>query len=740
MKKKHILILIILFIIITGTVFLRKSYDSKNQEITDYSLVFDAIFYADANPDINEIYQNDEQKLLEHFVNYGMQEGRRASLNFNPYYYKENNPDLVQALGNSMKSYYDHYVQFGYSEGRKGSKEDYNTKFENKLICQLEDNKTLKLSIKPKQNNLKKYYILEMSAYENDINQAKVIAKGRFSHNKKIKIDENNLTNKYVVVQKNKNQYEIISNFAYIQNPEMMCSSSSTTDHNIIIPKSKKGLQISSGVLEDVPNLEPSYVFTNLFIQKILLFEDIDNTAITYDYKGETYYFNRSNVEEYDEIISNFTKNGMAVIASLLSMKVDGYEILYYPDISMDTGASFYAMNTTNEQSTKYFEAFVAFVSERYNGTNPQYGTVAKWIMGNEVNESATYNYMGEKNIEDYIDEYERTFRIAYNIIKSKNSKADLYIPFEPWWGIDSDNLTYGGREFIAIFNKKLKEKGNIDWGLAYHAYSFPLSDPKVTNDNTPLPDEKGELIPDLVTKNSFYTAMITMENIHILTEFMNQKDFLNEQGEVRSIILSEQGYTANSNVYGKCEALQAASILYAYYKTEMNPDIDAFIYFLQKDDERASLGNNYYQFGLSYLENEKLHKRLAYEVFKDMDKNDSLEKLSYIKDILDIQDFHEIIPNFDSKVFEKFPKSTQRNQNKQNIENAEIKLINNQKYTGKEILPEISVQFEGRELTNDVDYDVVYLNNVECGEASVVIVGLGEFEGVKKEKFIIEK
>lgn len=736
MKKKQILISMIFVFIILCIIMLTIFHRSKKQEIKDYSLVFDAIFYADANPDINEIYQNDEQKLLEHFMNYGMQEGRRASLNFNPYYYKENNPDLVQALGDNMKSYYDHYVQFGYKEGRKGSKEDYNSKFDNKLICQLENNQTLRFSIKPKEDNFEKYYILEMPAYENDINQAKIITEGRFSHNKKVKIDENSLTSKYVIAKKNKNQYEIISNFAYIENPEMMCP---TENNHIVIPKSKKGLQVSQGVLEDVPNLEPSYVFTNIFIQRVLLFEDTDNTAIKYNYKGETYYFNRSNIEEYDEIISNFTQNGMYVIASLLSMKADGYDVLYYPNISMETGASFYAINTTSEQSTKYFEAFVAFISERYNGTNPQYGTVAKWIMGNEVNESATYNYMGEKNIEDYIDEYERTFRIAYNIIKSKNAKADLYIPFEPWWGIDSDNLTYGGREFIAIFNKKLKEKGNIDWGLAYHAYSFPLSDPKVTNDNTPLPDEKGDLIPDLVTKNSFYTAMITMENIDVLTKFMNQKDFLNEQGEVRSIILSEQGYTANSNVYGKCEALQAASLVYAYYKTEMNPDLDAFIYFLQKDDERASLGNNYYQFGLCYLEDDKINKRLSYDVFKNMDKSDSPEKLNYIKDILNIQDFTEIIPNFDSKKFEKFEKSIATNENKKKMENAQIKPINNQKFTGQEILPEVSVQFEGKELNNDVDYDIVYLNNVECGEATAIIVGLGEFKGIQKEKFMIE-
>ena len=121
------------------------------------------------------------------------------------------------------------------------------------------------------------------------------------------------------------------------------------------------------------------------------------------------------------------------------------------------------------------------------------------------------------------------------------------------------------------------------------------------------------------------------------------------------------------------------------------------------------------------------------------MDKIDSLERLSYIKDILGISDYNELISYFNKDIFKKLKASEDNNTEKTDINQAEIKRIDNQKYTGKECLPEIYVIFDGRTLINDVDYDVVYLNNIEPGEANVVIVGLNEFQGIKKTNFIIE-
>lgn len=737
-------IIVIIFLTIYGSIGVYKEMKIQNNSTAtleqnndiDYSLIFDATYYTNINSDLKNI---DKELLLDHFITFGMSEGRRASYNFDVTYYRQNNEDLVQQFGDDLRLYYNHYATFGYKEGRLGSKEDIKREqFKIKIESKLLDSKNAIITLNTDVNlDKKEYYILQMLASETNIQNYKKMERVT---SKEIKLEKNNITDKYVIVEKvNTDVYEQVSNFAFIQNPELSCEELS----NVKIPEvnSKKGLQVSSGYYDDVENLDTSYVFTNFFMEKLLLMNYQENNTIVYEYNGKEYYFNKETVSLYDNTVSNFSNKNIQLIVSILSIKEDGYDILYYPGIDMEKPTSFYAINTTTEESQMYFEAVMSFLSNRYNGKNPEYGCITKWVVGNEVNESGTYNYMGEKNIHDYMLEYTRTFRIAYNIIKSNNSNANIYVPMEPFWGIDSNQLTYGGREFVYYLNEFIKSNGNIDWGIAYHAYSYPLNDPKILNDDIPLPEEDGTIIKDLVTKDSFYSAIITMENLDVLTEFMHQDTMLDSSGEVRSIILSEQGFTANSNVYGKCEALQAASLLYAYYKAEMNEDIDAFIYFLQTDNDEANLGNEYYKFGLSYMKDGVLNKRLSYNVFRNMDKKDSLENLSYMKNILGIEDYSNVITNFDTSKFETFMERNDTIEEKKDISKATINnTIEPQAYTSEEIIPLLDVYYEGNLLKEDKDYDLVYLNNIEEGEAKIIICGLNEFEGIMETTFKIFK
>lgn len=84
----------------------------------DYSLVFDAAYYARNNADVAAACGNDSAALLNHFVNNGMGEGRRGCESFDVNVYKENNPDLSASYGDDLKSYYLHYISCGHSEGR----------------------------------------------------------------------------------------------------------------------------------------------------------------------------------------------------------------------------------------------------------------------------------------------------------------------------------------------------------------------------------------------------------------------------------------------------------------------------------------------------------------------------------------------------------------------------------------------------------------------------------------------
>jgi hypothetical protein len=60
--------------------------------------------------------------------------------------------------------------------------------------------------------------------------------------------------------------------------------------------------------------------------------------------------------------------------------------------------------------------------------------------------------------------------------------------------------------------------------------------------------------------------------------------------------------------------------------------------------------------------------------------------------------------------------------------------------YTGKAIKPAVTVTYDGQELINGTDYDLIYKNNTNAGTASVVVRGKGEYFGSIAKTFKITK
>jgi hypothetical protein len=87
----------------------------------DYSSIYSFDYYEKHNSDIQKVFGLNDNAALQHFINYGMSEGRMASPDFNVYNYKARYPDLQAAFGNNLKLYYLHYMQYGKNEGRLGS-------------------------------------------------------------------------------------------------------------------------------------------------------------------------------------------------------------------------------------------------------------------------------------------------------------------------------------------------------------------------------------------------------------------------------------------------------------------------------------------------------------------------------------------------------------------------------------------------------------------------------------------
>lgn len=91
----------------------------------NYADVFDYEYYLNHNSDVANKYKTtngyDYPKVLAHFVNNGMKEGRQGKETFNVYLYQANYADLYKKYGSDLKSYYMHFINHGAKEGRNAS-------------------------------------------------------------------------------------------------------------------------------------------------------------------------------------------------------------------------------------------------------------------------------------------------------------------------------------------------------------------------------------------------------------------------------------------------------------------------------------------------------------------------------------------------------------------------------------------------------------------------------------------
>ena len=82
------------------------------------SPVFDAKAYIRNYPDLQAAFGDDYVAAYNHFLTNGMNEGRLASDSFNVQVYIANYPDLQAAFGNDVAGAYNHYLNYGMAEGR----------------------------------------------------------------------------------------------------------------------------------------------------------------------------------------------------------------------------------------------------------------------------------------------------------------------------------------------------------------------------------------------------------------------------------------------------------------------------------------------------------------------------------------------------------------------------------------------------------------------------------------------
>ena len=448
-----------------------------------------------------------------------------------------------------------------------------------------------------------------------------------FTFNLNYKQADSRLFDKFAVGIKQNGKYVLLSDFCYITNPE------ARAQYQYAYPRaaSIKGLLIDPNKLRgnELSDLGVKQAAYNIPVGRIVGHTSSANyPTIYYNYNGQTYLFDGQVVAEYDIVFSRLTQLGIQTTAIILNDWNGGYLNLVHPNARKAGACPYYMFNAADKSGVDHLGAIATFLAERYSGT--AHGQVVNWVIANEINARKHWNYYAATDVQSYTESYADGFRVFYNAIKSVNACAKVYMPLDQTWNRNLNDGDYDARDVLDHFNSYIKSEGNIDWDLSHHPYPVPLTHAAFWN----MPSNYKKM--NLVT-NSPDTKMVTIKNIHVITDYLQREEFKNPDGESRSVILSEQGFNSLSG-----QGVQAAAFAYAYYIAEANSHIDGFL--LNRQTDAAAEVAQGMAFGLNNADGS--HKQV-YNVFKHIDGPNSQSVTEFAKSIIGISSWSDVIRHY---------------------------------------------------------------------------------------------
>ena len=395
-------------------------------------------------------------------------------------------------------------------------------------------------------------YLFELKPYEDAIGErtdyaawANGGASASFSLDLNRGTAQDRLYSRFVVAVKTEDGYEAVSDYHYITNPETVAENQKPYRETL----SKKGLQMEVSQLGDAFQLGVKHSSVNIAFHQIL------GDGIDYEYDGKTYHFSKAVIETYDETISAMSNKDITVTAIILNGWNPATPDLIVPGTTQKSNVFYYMPNVQTQAGFEETRAIAAFLAERYNGDDPDHGKVSNWIIGNEIN-NQQWNHMGATDITNYVQTYQEAFRVFYTAIKSTSANDRVFFSLDYNWHNEADGkLKYGGKDIIDYFNSIANVQGQMDWGVAYHPYPCPMTDAIFWD------DAKTGLIT-----NDLNSPVVNFINLNVLTDYLATPAFQKPNGEVRNIMLTEEGFTATNAAGDDLSQIQAAAYAYSYY------------------------------------------------------------------------------------------------------------------------------------------------------------------------------
>lgn len=452
--------------------------------------------------------------------------------------------------------------------------------------------------------------------------------------------------NKLVLAIKQSNgSYKAVTGAVYVSNPEGIAENTV----EIFKASSKKGLQGVAYASNGNQPVDARYANTKQTLLNLDIADVVNPSSdyTTYTYKGKTYKFSNctalvANIKSlnagYKQYVYGNSGTTKVAVSLCLLLSYDSANSYLIDPSARSSGHSYYTLNVREEKARETLEALFVYLGELF-GQEDCY--VTNWILGNEINSSKAWNYSGSLSFDTYMQCYTTAFRMLYNAVKSEKTGNTVCISLDNGWTAVPD--TYAGKTTLDTFAKKINaENPNIEWSIAYHPYSYPLTRADFWNDSSN-------------TTSSNSTKYISMQNITVLTNYAAslEKTYKMNTGSIR-VLLTEQGYSFSAG-----SEKQATAIARGYYIAEFNDRIDAFIIRAIVDDAEEAKGNLY--FGLM---NSQQDKRIAFYVYEYMDTNLSqlkstsassvvssanYSKFNSAKNILCNTNWSSIVPGFNA-------------------------------------------------------------------------------------------
>ncbi len=424
------------------------------------------------------------------------------------------------------------------------------------------------------------------------------------------------------------NKYYILNGNKVVKGPIYATSIASKYGKVGFTQKSIKGIYTEDN-LSNAPyasDLKANSITYNLGLQSLIYSNEdgnIPSDAISFKSNGQTFYFNKATVDDFDAKIKDASARGMNVIGVLIPW-AQGTQYPSYLKYKSPSSKTTWGTNTSNGKGRDYYIAMVEFLANRYSQSKDQ-GYISTYVIGNEID--FTHYFYSTSNFNKYMEEYARSLRLSNLAIKKYASNANVAVPFTHYWAKsagqvykESPSPSFAPKKMLDWLAKYTNARGAYDWAIAPHPYGVIN-----TKSNQAYYDTR----TGAVNGNYKTSKELTFTNFEILDQYLSTSA-LKYKGKQRSVYLTESGASSGNMKSAARFNEQAGTLAMAYYKVANLKFVKSYNYYRLQDN--AEEAKNSLTCGLLKPDGTK---KAAYNVYKYIDTKSSNSKTKkYLKSI----------------------------------------------------------------------------------------------------------